>query len=90
MTEPLSNPPAPPPFEDQWKNAQEMACTLSVELPFPGFRVHDLMRLQPQAVIDTRWPVGNDVPLRINGELLAWCEFEVVENRIAVRLTELG
>jgi len=67
-----------------------MICNLSVELPVPGFRVCDLMRLQLQAVIDTRWPLGNDVPLRMNGELLAWCEFEVIENHLAVRLTELA
>jgi hypothetical protein len=30
------------------------------------------------------------VPLQMNGELLAWCEFEVIENRLAVRITELG
>jgi flagellar motor switch protein FliN/FliY len=78
------------PAEDKWAHVQELACHLSVELPVPGFRVRDLVRLQAQAVINTRWPVGNDVPLRLNGQLLAWCEFEVVENKLAVRVTELG
>ena len=76
--------------EDKWARVQDMACDLTVELTVPGFRVRDLIQLQKRAVIDTHWPVGNDVPLRLNGELLAWCEFEVVENRLAVRLTELG
>jgi flagellar motor switch protein FliN len=89
MTEANSNPPAHK-AEDLWNQVQGMACSLSVELPVPGFRVRDLMHLQPQSVIDTRWPVGNDVPLRLNGELLAWCEFDVVENHLAVRVTELG
>ena len=85
---PSSPPCLPPP--DKWVRVQDLACNLTVELPIPGFRVRDLMRLQPEVVIDTRWPVGNDVPLRLNGELLAWCEFEVVENHLAVRLTELS
>jgi flagellar motor switch/type III secretory pathway protein FliN len=89
MTEPNPNLPASR-AEDQWQHVQDMACILSVDLPLPGFRVRDLMRLQPQSVIDTRWPVGNDVPLRVNGELLAWCEFDVVEDHLAVRITELG
>jgi flagellar motor switch/type III secretory pathway protein FliN len=81
---------APTAAEDKWAYVQDMACDLSVELTVPGFRVRDLIQLEQQRVIDTHWPVGNDVPLRINGELLAWCEFEVIENRLAVRLTELG
>jgi flagellar motor switch/type III secretory pathway protein FliN len=90
MTAAHSSPPPDSAPHDKWQLVQDLACQLSVELPVPGFRVRDLMRLQPQVVIDTHWPVGNDVPLRVNGELLAWCEFEVVENHLAVRLTELS
>jgi len=75
---------------DKWSHVRDLACRLTLDLPLPNFRVADLLALQRQSVIDTRWPVGNDVPLRVNGELLAWCEFEVVENRLAVRLTELA
>lgn len=75
---------------DKWMAVKDLACYLTVDLPLPGFRVADLMELGARTVIDTHWPVGNDVPLRMNGELLAWCEFEVVENRLAVRLTELA
>lgn len=81
--------PAPTPT-DKWVHVLGLTCGLSVELPLPGFRVEDLLSLAEQAVIDTHWTVGNDVPLRVNGELLAWCEFEVVENHLAVRLTELA
>jgi hypothetical protein len=28
--------------------------------------------------------------LKVNGELIAWCEFEVLGNKLAVRLTELA
>jgi flagellar motor switch protein FliN/FliY len=75
---------------DKWAHVRDLPCKLTVDLPLPGFRVMDLLALAPRSVIDTHWPVGNDVPLRVNGELLAWCEFEVVENRLAVRLTELA
>ena len=75
---------------DKWLAVRDVKCDLSVDLPFPGFRVSDLVQLSSRAVIDTHWPVGNGVPLRVNGELLAWCEFEVVEERLAVRLMELA
>ena len=78
------------PVLDKWTQVRELACYLTVDLPLPNFHVADLVALDRQSVIDTHWPVGNDVPLRVNGELLAWCEFEVVESRLAVRLTELA
>lgn len=90
MGETPANVEAPAAVEDKWALVQDMACDLTVELTVPGFRVRDLIQLQKQMVIDTHWPAGNDVPLHMNGELLAWCEFEVIESRLAVRLTELG
>jgi flagellar motor switch protein FliN/FliY len=63
---------------------------MTVEIPMPNFTVGDLVRLTPGRIIASRWTVGQDVPLRINGELIAWSEFEVVQNRLAVRLTELA
>ena len=89
MTETASgNIAAPAP--DPWKLLHRVACDVSVEVELPGFRVSDLLALQQQSVVDTHWPLENDLPLRVNGELLGWCEFDVVGNRLAVRLTELA
>lgn len=66
-----------------------LPCDLTIDLPLPGFKVGDLAKLVPRMVIDSHWPVGEDVPVRVNGHLVAWSEFEVVGNRLAVRLTEL-
>jgi flagellar motor switch protein FliN/FliY len=63
---------------------------LSVEIPVPGFTVSNLLGLECGRVIDTRWTVGEDVPLLINKVLIAWSEFEILNNHIAVRLTELA
>jgi flagellar motor switch protein FliN len=87
---PAAEKDVPGPERDKWAHVRDLPCKLTVDLPLPAFRVMDLLALEPGSVIDTHWPVGNDVPLRVNGELLAWCEFEVVENRLAVRLTELA
>ena len=75
---------------DAWARVEALPCLLSIEIPVPGFTVADLVNLEPGRLIDTRWTVGEDVPLRINGELIAWSEFEIVTNHIAVRLTELA
>jgi flagellar motor switch/type III secretory pathway protein FliN len=74
---------------DEWARVLPLPCRLTVEVPLPGFTVGDALHLRPTSVISSHWRVGNDVPLRLNGELIARGEFEVVGNHLAVRLTEL-
>lgn len=84
-------PPTPEtPAHDDWARVEALPCLLSIEIPVPGFRVSDLVSLAPGRLVDTNWTIGEDVPLRINGELIAWSEFEIVNNHVAVRLTELA
>jgi flagellar motor switch protein FliN/FliY len=78
------------PIADPWLRVESLPCLLTIEISVPGFTVADLVHLERGRIITTRWTVGQDVPFRINGELIAWSEFEVVQNRLAVRLTELA
>ncbi len=73
-----------------WARVQELTCELTVELPVPGLRVRDLIGLERDLVIASHWLVGSDIPLRVNGQLISWGEFEVVGQKLAVRLTELA
>ena len=73
-----------------WTPLLPLPCQLTVDLAIPKYRVADVLVLQPHSILVTHWRVGADVPLRVNGELVAWGEFEVVENRLVVRLTELA
>ena len=74
---------------EAWAQALTLSCQLTLDMPLPGFRIVDLLRLQPRSVINSHWRVGTDVPLRVNGKLIACGEFEVVGDHLAVRLTEL-
>jgi flagellar motor switch/type III secretory pathway protein FliN len=74
---------------DAWAQVLPLPCRLSVDVPLPGFTVADALQLRRGSVIDSHWQIGTAVPLRLNGELIARGEFEVVGNRLAVRLTEL-
>jgi flagellar motor switch protein FliN len=85
--QPEAGPPAEP---DPWIHVLKLPCQLTLELPLPDFTVGTLMHLEPGTVIDSHWNVSDDLPLRVNGEVIAWSEFEVVANRLAVRLTELA
>jgi flagellar motor switch/type III secretory pathway protein FliN len=76
--------------EARWRPVLKLPCLLTVELSLPKFKVSDFVKLQPGAVISTGWRLSRDVPLRVNGTLIAWGEFEGTGKRLAVRLTELA
>jgi flagellar motor switch/type III secretory pathway protein FliN len=72
-----------------WIAAQSLPCHLGIELPAIGFTVRDLLQLEPNSLLATSCRQSSNVPLSVNGRLLAWAEFEVFGNKLAVRLTEL-
>lgn len=74
----------------RWRPVLGLPCELLVDLPLPGFKIADLLKLRAGSVINAHWRLGQDVPLRLNGTLLGWVEFEVMGNSLAVRLTELA
>jgi len=62
---------------------------LDVSVPVRGFRVRNLLLLEPGQLLETEWGHGEDVPLAAGAVQLTWAEFEVVETRLAVRVTRL-
>lgn len=67
-----------------------LPCNLSLQIPVVNFTVGDLLRLRKDSIVETGCVSTGDIPLRANGLLIAWSEFEVIENRLAVRITELA
>jgi flagellar motor switch/type III secretory pathway protein FliN len=65
-------------------------CHVTLELPITGFTVGDLLRLRPGSILTTSSHHTRDIPLRANGLLIGWTEFEVIGSHLAVRLTELA
>ena len=76
--------------EEAWARVADLPCDVAVSLSAPGLRVRDLLGLAPGFLVRTAAPVSGDVPLWVNGQVIAWCEFEVVHERLGVRLTELA
>ena len=73
-----------------WAHVANLPCHLTVDLPVPEFTVGQLANLAKDSVVDSHWSVSQDVPLRVNGELVALSEFEVLGDKLAVRVTELA
>jgi len=67
-----------------------LPCTLALDIPVVRFSVRDLLRLSCGSIVETAYHQSSDLPLRVNGQLVGWTEFEVVGERLAVRLTDLS
>ena len=66
-----------------------LPCTLALDVPVVGFTVGSLLRLRPGSLVQTACHQSTDIPLQVNGMLMAWTEFEVVGERLAARITDL-
>ncbi len=72
------------------QNAARIPVELEVTIPAEEFRVRDLLSLQVGQLVATRWANGEDLPLAAGNVQLAWTEFEVIDTRLAVRVTRLA
>jgi len=78
-----------PEISARWADAELLPCHLSAEINVSRFTVRDLFRLEVDSVLDAGWDQSMDVPLKANSQLIGWAEFEVIDERLAVRITEL-
>ncbi len=68
---------------------ERLPVELDVCVPVRDFRVRHLLALEAGHVIESLWQHGDDVPLTAGEVQLAWSEFEVIEEQLAVRVTRL-
>ena len=65
-----------------------LPCTLTLEIPVVRFTIGDLLSLRKGSIVETACHHTSDVPLRVNQLLIGWTEFDVIGDRLAVRITE--
>jgi flagellar motor switch/type III secretory pathway protein FliN len=74
--------------DDLLESVPWLPCTLTLDLPVVHFSVADLLALAEGSIVETACHHTSDVPLRVNNLLIGWTEFEVVGDRLAVRITD--
>jgi flagellar motor switch protein FliM len=72
-----------------WPMISRLPVKLMVNIPLNGFRVCDLLALEPGQTIQSKWGATEEVPLKVGDLQLSWGEFEVVDQIMALRLTRL-
>ncbi len=65
-----------------------LPCRLTLELPVVRFTIGDLLALRAGSIVETACHHTSDIPLRVNQILIGWTEFEVIGDRLAVRMTD--
>jgi flagellar motor switch/type III secretory pathway protein FliN len=73
-----------------WPMLSQLRLAMTASVVLRGFKVRDLLRLEPGQVVESAWPETEDVPLIIGQVQVAWSEFEVVDQHLVVRLTRLA
>ena len=68
----------------------KLPVQLDLRVPVPSFRVQDLLSLEKGRVLETAWSNAEDLPLWCGDVLMVWTEFEVIEQKLAVRVTRLA
>jgi flagellar motor switch/type III secretory pathway protein FliN len=84
----VATPPPSVQAEDLLDTMPWLPCNISLELPVVRFTIGDLLNLTTGSVVATACHQTSDVPVRVNGLLIGWTEFEVIEDRLAARITE--
>jgi flagellar motor switch/type III secretory pathway protein FliN len=73
-----------------WETLAQLRVTMRAAVALDRFRVRDLLGMKEGQVFESLAPATEDVPVRVGQMQLGWSEFEVLEQRMALRLTRLG
>jgi flagellar motor switch/type III secretory pathway protein FliN len=73
-----------------WEMLAQLRVTMRVGVALNRFKIQDLLLLKEGQVFESLSPETEDVPLMIGKVQLGWSEFEILEQRMALRLTRLG
>ena len=63
--------------------------TVCLETALEHFSGQDLLHLALGSVVRGSIPAGAQIPMLVNGKLMAWAKLDVVDGRLAARITEL-
>jgi flagellar motor switch/type III secretory pathway protein FliN len=73
-----------------WETLAQLRVTMRVGVALNRFKVRDLLSLKEGQVFESLSPDTEDVPLMVGQIQIGWSEFEILEQRMALRLTRLG
>jgi flagellar motor switch/type III secretory pathway protein FliN len=73
-----------------WEVLAKLRVTLRAVVAMNRFKVRDLLSLEEGQVFESVSPDSDDVSLLIGQMQVGWSEFEIMDQKMALRLTRLG
>jgi len=73
-----------------WDILSQLRVKLRAAVALNRFRIKDLLALKEGQVFESLSPDTDDVKLLVGQVQLGWSEFEVLDQRMAVRMTRLS
>jgi flagellar motor switch protein FliN/FliY len=73
----------------RWEALSHLRVTMRAGVALNRFRVRDLLAMKEGQVLESLSPATEDVPVKVGRMQLGWSEFEVLEQRMSLRLTRL-
>lgn len=93
VAEPSTHPASPaqtPLSSDPWSGFLHVSTTVALDAAVVGLTVRELFRLEKGSIVATAQPVESNAPLTAGGSLIGWGEFQVVGEKLAIRVAELA
>lgn len=75
---------------DPWTGFLHVSVSVAIDAPIVGLTVRELFRLETGSIVATAQPIESNVPVRAGGTLIGWGEFQVVGEKLALRVAELA
>ena len=85
-----AKPVAVPRDIDLWPRMLRVPAVISIDVPVVALTVRELFRLEKGSVVASSHSSGANVPLFVGRQLIAWGEFQVVGEQLAVRVADLA
>ncbi|HEX4651281.1 MAG TPA: FliM/FliN family flagellar motor C-terminal domain-containing protein [Granulicella sp.] len=73
-----------------WPSLARVPETLTALIPLRQFTVRSLLLLDKGQTLESDRSLSEDIPMKIGAVQIAWGEFEVVEHRMALRVTRVA
>jgi flagellar motor switch protein FliM len=73
-----------------WPSLARVPETLTALIPLRQFTVRSLLLLDKGQMVESDRALADDIPMKIGAVQIAWGEFEVVEHKMALRVTRVA
>lgn len=75
--------------EERWGEVLWLPCRVTVALRVAAVTIRGLLNLEVGSVLSTTHHEAADVPVMVNGQLIAWGKFQVSGDRLAVEIVDV-